>query len=31
VMEDAVALKLLAAPLSKEQLNELFQVARPAN
>ena len=31
VMKDAVALKLLAAPLSKEQLNELFQVARPAN
>lgn len=30
VMEDAVALKLLAAPLSKEQLNNLFQVARPA-
>jgi len=29
VMEDAVALKLLAAPLSKEQLAELFQVARP--
>jgi NitT/TauT family transport system substrate-binding protein len=30
VMEDAVALKSLAAPLSKEQLNELFQVTRPA-
>jgi NitT/TauT family transport system substrate-binding protein len=30
VMEDAVALKSLAAPLSTEQLNELFQVTPPA-
>ncbi len=29
VMQDAVMLKLLPAPLSKEQLADLFQVARP--